>query len=223
MDINTINARFQQLIQKINDNSIVLTHLDLLRIQLVYEPNAEPDIVEFTAQYWSKLSVYNGVYCNLGPSNHFTFNKELINNGDFLIKLPDNKSLRIPGSSPYYYKPVKYETETTELTFQLMTDGTQSESSIPIQVPQWEKGSNTGHIWHCKFNANGDLDGSLPDPAPTLNDFQYYTRYFIDREEIIFPPTIIEWLNNKPNINIQLSSQSSRIDAYVIYHAGEGE
>lgn len=197
MNIEEINQRFQYLMSELANINQTVNQLDAIRIQLVYnytapdpetrEPNAdnliEIDITPFITECWSKLSVYHGVYCNLGEAYCFIFNGETIKNGDFLIKQPNNTFLKIPGSTPYYYQPTSYS-NSGQLIFSLTSSGA---PEVPIVVPQWQYGHPSGRIF----------DWETITPASTITYDSSITlttiavvggRYFIQDEEIVFSP-----------------------------------
>ena len=205
MTIQQINQRFQDLMQKIAEINQTVNQLDAIRIQVVYNytaPNPETrdpnndglikiDITPFITECWSKLSVYHGVYCNLGASYYFEFNGKIINNGDFLIKQPNNTFLKIPGSTPYYYQPTSYS-DSGELNFSLTSS---SDPEVPIVVPQWKYGNKAGRI----FAANSIAPtNSITLPCAQVSASEVYGgRYFVSNtnnvaEEIIFDPNHLE-------------------------------
>ena len=203
MTIEEINKRFDDLMNELANINQTLNQLDAVRIQLVYnytapdpetrEPNEDNlikiDITPFITECLSKLSVYHGVYCNLGAAYCFEFNGVIINNGDFLIKQPNNTFLRIPGSIPYYYQPTSY-TDSGQLIFSLTSSTSQPE--VPIAVPQWKYGHPAGRIFaaHSISPTN-----SITLPCAQVSASEVYGgRYFVlnsnnVEEEIVFSPS----------------------------------
>lgn len=191
-----INKNFEILMARINAVNKVISNLDVLRIQQVYNyrsetpseddnsetssENNEIDITDFITTCWSKLSVYHGVYCNLSGDHYFMFNGEKVTNGDFLIKLPNNTFIKIPGSTPYYYQPTDYSASTGILTFSLYS--TAPAATTTVTVPNWAQGSSVGRITHGSFTIP---TSSILIPTAAQSCLTS-GRYFINNEEIIF-------------------------------------
>lgn len=185
--IENINHNFSVLMGRITNINDTITNLDLIHIQQVYSPIDIPSIDDFMTNCWVKLPVYGGVYCNYTDAGYsFIFNDKKIKNGDYLVKMPNNEFIHVPGDTPNCYKPISYNNGI--LGFALVSTTNAIASSI--EVPQWAQGSNVGHIAHDIFEANTVVD------IENFNDSHESSilngRYFINNEEIIFPRDTID-------------------------------
>lgn len=121
--LTTLNHNFQVFTERIKDLNISLSYLDVLKITTIFTPqNTDPDqnLQNFVSQCWNTLANYAGVYIgNNGSSNsYFTWMDQYnVKAGDFIIKLPNNQSLYLPGPQPKYMIPTAYDKSTNQITF----------------------------------------------------------------------------------------------------------
>lgn len=130
--ITTINHNFQVLTERIKELNISLSYLDLLKISTIFQANnpvpagsTDPDptlqdanLRNFVSTCWNTLANYAGVYVQCSNTSAIVFkwmSTYDVKNGDFIVKLPNNQSLYLPGAEPRYMVP-SYSAPTITFT-----------------------------------------------------------------------------------------------------------
>jgi len=181
--IETLNHNFQVLTERIKELNISLSYLDLLKISTIFtaDSSADPNVnlQQFVSTCWNTLSNYAGVYIQTNDSADTTLftwmNQYSVKNGDFIVKLPNNQSLYLPGAEPHYMIPTGYDTSTYAITFKPSTTAP-TQKVIPL--------SNIDNVPHTAYGYYGTnlVGGSTVIPS-TAKDCRFYTS---EGEEIVF-------------------------------------
>lgn len=129
--ITTLNHNFQVLTERIKELNISLSYLDILKIATIFNATASDqagNLQRFVSSCWNTLANYAGVYiqCVADKSNPvFVWRGQDIKHGGFIVKLPNNQSLYLPGADPTYLVPDSYNAETSEITYVPATSATE--------------------------------------------------------------------------------------------------
>lgn len=245
-DLTYINEKFRELLQRIDAMNNTLSNLDLLRIQLVYSTGDIPDtptsaneyewpLTPFVANCWSKLSIYHAVYFDLPDNSCIVWQRSgaepviRIHSGDYLIKMPDNNSIYIPGNDSYVYIPTTYNASSGQLLFDLINQTTAT-TQAAIAVPTWSIGSGTGKVatWSGSVTNNftlGMIDASTY--STQVSSAIKAGHYFFKGEPVILPSSYFSIVISANNVEVTLRSADSSDSvpvnitaAYVPYNFG---
>lgn len=126
--IDTLNNNFQTLTERIKNNNINISFLDLLRLDTVWSKSwsgtsADSRRQDFISTVWNTLANYSGVfiqYTASGTEAAFDFGGA-VNNGDYLVKLPGAQFIHIPGQDANYYKPTGFNYSNGSIDYTLAT------------------------------------------------------------------------------------------------------
>lgn len=133
--IRTLNHNFQVITERIKELNIGISYLDLLKINQVFivEPDSasdqEANLQHFVSSCWNILPNYAGVYiqCTTNDVTLFKWmDKYDVSSGDFIIKLPNNQSLYLPGQKPKTMVPESWSNGV--ITYTLATNASTSTS-----------------------------------------------------------------------------------------------
>ena len=185
--ITTINHNFQVLTERIKELNISLSYLDLLKISTIFQANNpaphsfEPDptlqdanLKNFVSTCWNTLANYAGVYIQCSNTSAIVFkwmSTYDVKNGDFIVKLPNNQSLYLPGAEPTYMVPLSYANST--ITFESAATATTA-TTITLNLSNIPTSGLSAAT--RSFVSGTTIPSSYTD-----------CRFYIGQEEIFFP------------------------------------
>jgi len=183
--ITTINHNFQVLTERIKELNISLSYLDLLKISTIFQAQnpiqegaisstiQDTNLQNFVSTCWNTLANYAGVYIQCSNTSAIVFkwmSTYDVKNGDFIVKLPNNQSLYLPGVEPRYMVPSSYAEPT--ITFVAATE--------PTATVEVELGLRNIPISGLSAATRSFVSGTT---IPAYSD----CRFYINQEEIFFP------------------------------------
>lgn len=178
--ITTINHNFQVLTERIKELNISLSYLDLLKISTIFQaadPGSTPsstiqnaNLQNFVSTCWNMLANYAGVYiqCSNTSAIVFKWMKQYdVKNGDFIVKLPNNQSLYLPGASPMYMVPKSYDATNNRIIFKAASTATEEFIDLDLSnIPTGRSFTSTSltagatiptHV-DCRFYINNNKE-----------------------------------------------------------------
>lgn len=189
--ITTINHNFQVLTERIKELNISLSYLDLLKISTIFQANnpipsgsTDPDptrqdanLQNFVSTCWNTLANYAGVYIQCSNTSAIVFkwmSTYDVKNGDFIVKLPNNQSLYLPGAEPTYMVPTQATISSNN--FIITFESASSTSERPVTVPLSNIPTSGLSAATRSFVSGTTIPSSYTD-----------CRFYIGQEEIFFP------------------------------------
>ena len=141
--IDTLNKNFRVLTERIKNNNINISFLDLLRLDTVWsktwsDGDADQRKQDFISTVWNTLANYSGVFIQYTPSSTeaaFDFGGN-VNNGDYLVKLPGAQFVHVKGQDANYYIPSStYDYAQGSITYTLATNDNPPSPTVTISIP----------------------------------------------------------------------------------------
>lgn len=138
-------------------------------------PSAQnSNLQRFVSSCWNTLANYAGVYiqCTADKSNPlFMWMGQEVKHGGFIVKLPNNQSLYLPGADPTYLVPDSYDTDTNTITY--VTASAATSASITLN---FASAASTTLV-----AGTSSLAASTTVPSTYCD-----CRFYINNEEIFF-------------------------------------
>lgn len=183
--ITIINNNFQVLTKRIKNLNLSISYLDLIHITDIYEVNqTDPNeaLAAFVRTQWTVLGNYDGICITDNREDVtdpilFTFQGHTIQDGDYLVKLPDGQCVYIQNeATAEAYFPTAYNAATGIITWKLQTVSTASSASQMTLATIPQSGGLSYASGFCS-------SGTSFTPSGTLRSTRWYTD---DGEEVLW-------------------------------------
>lgn len=188
--IEKINHNFRVLTERMKDLNVNISYLDILHITDIYTVNddteggtikhdSETTERDFVVRYWNLLPNYAGVYITSFLAGElFQWQKQSVTSGSYIIKLPGNESIIVPGQLQQYYCPNHYDRDSGLLTYTLVQADDPS-TNIPIRLTLSPATARIYTLTLSGNEADHDVSEDIPhvlDPDSTIQitSLQYY-------------------------------------------------
>ena len=184
--IAKINQNFRVLTERMKELNLNLSYLDILHIDTIYtvhENDQEAALRQFIASCWNLLANYSGAYITSEDGLSGVLfkwqDKYEILSGDYIIRLPGNEAIVVPGAGVRYYYPSEYNASLGKITYTLTDAGATTYTittpvlgTAPayidiINIPTGTTSVTvaTGNIIHAEFYATTSLMTRQPEPV----------------------------------------------------------